>query len=295
MNSIYYLKHADINKQLWDGCVEKAFNGLPYAYSWYLDIAAPGWDALILEDYEAVFPLPKNRKLLGFMQVYQPFFVQQLGLIGSRGADKETLQSFISAIPGHFIRVRLPLNEGNPLIDAGNTKMNLILGLSPPFEQLQKGFSKSLRKRVRRAKPDHQLHQHLCSPEELVQLYRNQIGQRLPLKNKDYQRMIRLIYTCLERSKGWIAGITHQSGELRTAGFFLDSHQRVINIFGASTEAGKAHHGMHLLLSDLIELYAGTDRVFDFEGSSIPSIAAFFRSFGAEEAPFSVYHRGLKG
>ena len=38
---------------------------------------------------------------------------------------------------------------------------------------------------------------------------------------------------------------------------------------------------MFLVLDQLMQQYAGEDRIMDFEGSSITSIATFFRGFGA--------------
>ena len=86
---IRYVKYADIDKSLWDKAIEKASNGLPYAYSWYLDVMAGRWDALIAGDYLYIMPLPYNKKLLGVRQVYQPHFTQQLGVFGANSASTE--------------------------------------------------------------------------------------------------------------------------------------------------------------------------------------------------------------
>ena len=46
----------------WDNCITNAPNGLIYGYSFYLDHMAKQWDALVLNDYEAVMPLTWNKK-----------------------------------------------------------------------------------------------------------------------------------------------------------------------------------------------------------------------------------------
>ena len=59
---IRYLKNHEINTEKWDECIMNAFNGIVYAYSWYLDIVHETWDALIEGDYERVMPLPVSEK-----------------------------------------------------------------------------------------------------------------------------------------------------------------------------------------------------------------------------------------
>lgn len=47
----------EIDRERWDECIRKSFNGIIYAYSWYLDIVCPSWEALIEGDYKIVMPL----------------------------------------------------------------------------------------------------------------------------------------------------------------------------------------------------------------------------------------------
>ena len=67
---ITYVKRDDIDTAKWDSCIARSVNGIVYAYSWYLDIVAENWDALIGDDYQAVFPLPHNVKY-GISYIYQ--------------------------------------------------------------------------------------------------------------------------------------------------------------------------------------------------------------------------------
>ena len=47
------------------------------------------------------------------------------------------------------------------------------------------------------------------------------------------------------------------------------------------------HGGVPLLIWSLIKSFVDTHKVFDFEGSVIPNIEAFFRSFGGDLVPYS--------
>ena len=59
---IGYLKNEEIDRSKWDACLAEIPGVKPYAWSWYLDIMAPGWNALIDDDYNSLFPLPCFRK-----------------------------------------------------------------------------------------------------------------------------------------------------------------------------------------------------------------------------------------
>ena len=61
-SSVSYLQNKDIDKIKWDKCIDTASNGLIYAYSFYLDTMAKHWDALVMNDYEAVMPITWNKK-----------------------------------------------------------------------------------------------------------------------------------------------------------------------------------------------------------------------------------------
>ena len=57
---IQYFEHKKIDKRKWDATIAECGN--IYAYSWYLDIVHPGWDALVEDDYQVVMPLTGGKK-----------------------------------------------------------------------------------------------------------------------------------------------------------------------------------------------------------------------------------------
>ena len=76
---IHYLKRKDIDIVKYNTCIEASINTRIYAYSWYLDIVATNWDILVLNDYEAVMPLPWRQKYF-IKYMYPPAWTQQLGV-----------------------------------------------------------------------------------------------------------------------------------------------------------------------------------------------------------------------
>jgi len=290
---IHYLRHQQIDLQRWDAAIDRAPNGLPYAYSWYLDaVTAGSWDALVTPEYAAVMPLPWNRRLLGLRQCYQPIFSQQLGVFGA-GIDEETVQRFLLALPSAFRLVRLHLNEGNRCKLPGialSERTNLVLDLNRPYAQIRKNYSKGLRSCLKRAASRHRAEE-LSDPGPALAFFRTQLGGRLRLRDRHYTRLHRLLGEALARDQGRLIGVYDAEGHLTAATFFLLSHRRVINLLSASSPAGRDRYSMHYLLDRQIQQHAGQPLLFDFEGSQIEGVARFFKSFGSERRAYFRYVR----
>src|SRR5688572_30496222 len=109
---ISYLKHNEIDKKKWDRCIDGSINTLIYAYSWYLDIVSPHWEALVEDDYESVMPLTGNKKY-GIHYLYPPYFAQQLGIFFKDKKTEDELEKFIYAIPPHYKFIEINLNTQN--------------------------------------------------------------------------------------------------------------------------------------------------------------------------------------
>ena len=111
---IEYLKHKEIDFSKWDDCISKSLNSIVYAYSWYLNIVAQEWDAIVVDDYKIVFPLAIGRKF-GFTYTFQPLFTQQLGIFSPGIIDKQITQQIIKSIPERIKYLSISFNSFNTL------------------------------------------------------------------------------------------------------------------------------------------------------------------------------------
>jgi hypothetical protein len=84
-HTIQHLTRNEIDSIKWNNCVERSANGLIYAFSYYLDALCDNWDAFVIDDYNAIMPLPWRKKA-GIKYIYAPPFIQQLGIIGTHEA-----------------------------------------------------------------------------------------------------------------------------------------------------------------------------------------------------------------
>ena len=76
---IRFLSRRDIENDKWNECIKSSHSSQIFGCSFYLDICCPDWSALVLNDYEAVFPIIiKNKYLIN--HITQPYFVRHFGV-----------------------------------------------------------------------------------------------------------------------------------------------------------------------------------------------------------------------
>ncbi|MGB1206989.1 MAG: hypothetical protein ACPG5B_15190 [Chitinophagales bacterium] len=291
MLPIVYLKNTEIDIVKWNVCITKAANALPYAYSWYLDIVAPNWEALVYGDYEVVMPLAYKTKLWQ-SYIFQPAWTQQLGIFSIHPLSQFLVHEFLRAIPPKFRWINMYLNEKNQFSITNfevKVRFNYVLSLKKTYQQLYGQYNQNTRRNLKKAKANTVLNlQRQVSPETICHFFRQHIGAKIPqLKTPQYEQIIKIMYACIYRKIGWSIGVYGQYNELCAVGFFIESHGRIINILPATNEEGRKTRAMFLIIDDIIKKYANGHILFDFEGSMVESIARFYQGFGAKAVPYS--------
>jgi lipid II:glycine glycyltransferase (peptidoglycan interpeptide bridge formation enzyme) len=286
-SNIQYYSRQEIDTQKWDACVERAGNGLIYAYSFYLDHMARNWDALVLNEYEAVMPLPWNKKY-GVSYLYQPFLTAQLGVFGNN-LSSSFVESFIDAIPSRFRLTEMSLNRDNitdNLTDL-SLRSNYVLDLSPSYEVLYNGYRENIKRNIRKAT------QLGCKTvtgfdaEKVIALALEQM--------RDYDKVVkenvaqfRSLYHLLQQKGMAVTYGIELNRKLISSCIFFFSHQRAYYILVGNHPDGKTVGASHMLIDAFIKDHAGKKLLLDFEGSDIRNLAFFYSSFGAklENYPF---------
>ena len=171
---IHYLKRKDIDIFKYNACIEAAINSRIYAFSWYLDIVADNWDALVLNDYEAVMPLPWRQKYF-VKYVYPPAWTQQLGVFSSFKIEAYVVKQFINAIPKKFKKITVQFNAENDVSSFKTEKRtNYILKLDKPFEEIYKGFNKNRKRDLKKAETEKYSIDKEISADEFLYFYLNE-------------------------------------------------------------------------------------------------------------------------
>jgi hypothetical protein len=277
---IRFLDRSQINTDQWDGLIRSATNGLVYALSSVLDKLAPGWCALVYGDYDTVMPLTQSRKY-GVRYLYQPPFLQQLGLFGL--VSDEITAQFIAAAKQYYRFAEIHLNHANrfPGVVA---KQNFILPLDRTYEQFIAGFSTAHVKNLKRAANAGLSYVQSKAIESNVNLNYRLIGSSIgSVKRSHYDAIIRIAASSPEHV---ICREVWKQEELQASCVCFIDRRRIYFIMSTVTETGKYNQANHFLISQLIREFAGQHLLLDFEGSDLPGVAEFYTGFGAINEPY---------
>ncbi|HVT87173.1 MAG TPA: GNAT family N-acetyltransferase [Chitinophagaceae bacterium] len=285
--NIRYLLHSEIDKSKWDSCIEHAKNGLVYAFSFYLETMSKNWDALVLNEYEAVMPLTWNKKY-GIYYLYQPFLAAQSGIFGNN-ITAALLEQFLKAIPQKFQYWDICLNQENvfpikhfPLFQ----RSNFVLALNKTYAELYNGYNENIRRNVKKSEQAGCVVQKNFQVEKVIELASEQMKQ-FAHNSEDGLERFHQLYPLL-----------HQKGIATTYGVFLKqqlmascvilySHHRIYYVLVGNHPDGKTIGASHAVIDAIIKDHAGKNLLLDFEGSDIPSLAFFYSSFGSVEEKYA--------
>jgi hypothetical protein len=286
--NIQYLTNKQVDKTKWDHCIDNATNGLIYAYSFYLDHMAKRWDALVLNDYEAVMPLTWNRKY-GICYIYQPFLTAQLGLFGKNISD-QLLESFFNAVPRRFRYWDFYINHSNVFPSLKYElyqRRNFVLDLSKPYEELYAAYRENIKRNIKKALQIGCTVSKDFEVKKVIALAVEQIRSYTKESSENVERFDKLYHFLHQKKMAVTYGILSAKKELIASCVFFFSHNRAYYILVGNHPDGRTVGASHLLIDAFIKDHAGKKMILDFEGSDIRNLAFFYSSFGAKEELFA--------
>jgi len=284
---IVYLKNEEIDRDQWNACIESSHELKPYAYSWYLDHMAPGWQALVDDDYDSVFPLPGFSRF-GIRYIATPVFLQQLGAYSPDKPSPDMLNEFLDYLPGFYKLIDLCVgqnveHEGFKITE----KSNFELDLSRPYDLIYEKFSNHCKRNIQSSskKPPHIVTD--ITPEQIIDLFARNKGKEIKsIKPRDYQRLLNLMKYCIKNQKGRIIGAKTGRKELIYGTFIIETRVNKTMQLVVNTPQSREKRVGYYVVNEIIKEFASTHSRLDFAGSSIPSIASFMESFGSVRVPF---------
>jgi len=284
---IVYHKNIEIDREQWDNCIKNSPGVKPYAFSWYLDIMAPGWEALVDDDYDSVFPVPGSSRF-GIQYVATPVFLQQLGAFSPDKPASKVIIEFLDYMPDIYRLIDLSVAQEIHIDGYKVTeKANFELDLSKSYEKIWDNFSPHCKRNIEtsaKKKPEIILD---ITPDEIIDLFIRNKGKEIRgIKIRDYQRLKNLMNFCLKNKKGRIIGVRAAKRKLIFGVFLVETHGNKTLLFVVNTPESRARRIGYFVVNELIRNHSSTRTILDFAGSSIPSIASFMESFGCVNVPF---------
>lgn len=288
---IHFLKNSQIDRAKWDALIFGC--GLVYAQSWYLDAVHSGWEALVMDDYEAVMPLTGGKKF-GVYYLFQPFFVQQLGVFSRTALSPEQQTEFLNTIPSKYRFAEIRLNEGNAFLrnlQGIEYHRNIILDLNKDYNLIRTHYHNNTKRNLLKAENNDLQIVNYVDLKQIIKLFRENRGATISVwDDAEYATLINLNETAQRHKATFTLGVTESgSEELLCGALFMQTANRVTFLFSGNSDHGKEKQAMTFLLDRAIQRFANQPILFDFEGSDDDNLARFYLGFGGVERPYPSY------
>ncbi len=296
--AVLFLQRHQIADHQWNSFIDTSPQSILYAYTWYLDVVSPNWVALVLvenEEWQAVLPLPIRKKWL-IRVVQQPFFCQFLGIFTTKNADfLQCSEALLQNIPAHFRYIsvysgRFP--EGNFLryYETAHCQ-NYLLSLSQPYSTLKKNYTADRQVNLNRAQKFNWETQESTDCHPLIDLFRqNHASQIEGGVSETTYALLKKVFEVLITKKAVRLRYATTNGQIEAGAMFAICGKRIVYLFNAASPVGRKGNARTWLIDQMIQEYAESDYVFDFESPEVKSIADFYQSFGAREEVYSTLH-----
>ncbi|MEC5395028.1 hypothetical protein [Bergeyella sp. RCAD1439] len=278
-----YRKELDV--LAYEECVGACGEVAQYARASFLDgLIGEGWAVLHTSDYGVVMPLPLKR-FWGLEIVYMPVFCQQLGIFSFEPLAETVAQRFFLVLMKRFFVRHYHFNSRNNFGQA--TKLNLILGPSD-YALLFKGYKAQRRNKIRKnvsrvlvALIDYRqasdfLRQHLGTVGGGDWLFEEQM--------KGLERLERG-YKGLSYFGGFV------DGALVNVVVLAELGNRKVMLINCTDKKYSGYQPASVVIDGVLQRYSSR-YVFDFEGSVLPGVKAFFMGFSPVEEHYPVLVQG---
>lgn len=306
MSTVKYLQHHQIDKEKWDTCIEQSPQTVIYAHAFYLDIVSPFWEAIVEEEngnYLTIMPLTWRKKY-GITFLHQPIFCQQLGLFSTeKEVSIEKIEQFLKTVFEicSFIP-RYQWNVHNTSIfknlesifiqQLGNKNFTFFtthhLLLSQPYSLLYQNYSRDRKMNLKRAGKARLEIIESEDIEPLLAMFKKDIAQNLQkgVASNAYELFRKIFHALKVRKWCKLFYTKNTKGEIGAGALFVFYQNQIIYLFNACYQEARKENGRTLLIDHIIQSYANSNYIFDFESPEIDQIAYFYKSFGAQEIPY---------
>jgi hypothetical protein len=284
---IQYLHNKDIDSVLWDECVSASGSNLIYGKTFFLDAMIPNWEAVVINDYSAVMPIPVRKKM-GIKYIHYAAFTQQLGVFTNNlNID---INEIILAVAKRYNYGQLYLNHANGIVKNITTHTNYILPLNINHEQLYLNYKNDLKKNLKIAQQNNIIYTTKSNIELAIELYKNHYSHKHPeITDNDYKNLLTLTKQSNNLFKAYTRAAIGANNEVYSIALILEHNHRLYNILNTTTASGKQLSSNHFLLNEIIKEFSESNYILDFEGSDLPGVKSFYQKFSPKNEPYYIY------
>jgi len=153
---------------------------------------------------------------------------------------------------------------------------------SQNYETIRKGYATSHQRNIKRSVQYGNTVKTEINIEEIIELSKIQSRNFSAIQDKDFSNFKSLFRYLKEKNQAATYGVYSAQNKLVASCVFVFSNGRAYYILVGNHPDGKTSGASHLLIDAFIRDYSESGLVLDFEGSSIASLAFFYKNFGAQ-------------
>ncbi|MCQ2283360.1 MAG: GNAT family N-acetyltransferase [Bacteroidales bacterium] len=289
---IRFVKHKDILPEKWDTAVlESPFRTVFCTYR-ILNALTQGstWNALVMDDYDYVMPLPERSKFY-IRYIYTPFFLPQMGIFSAKAVTAAIVSDFFNAIPKTFKQIDALLNVSNDYSDIESHTISLVshqLKLSAPYLELYAGFSQNTQRNIKSARKQNlTFQQDQVTIQTIIDLFRNNKGQEnsVHFKDADYQLLDSTANILKEMGMLDVISVHNTEGQCLAGALMVKDFDRYWFWFSGRDNQFAAAKPMFFLLDEYIQKHAEESKWLDFNGSMNENVARLYKGLGGLPYP----------
>lgn len=243
------------------------------------------WMGIILNDYEAVFPICYKKKW-GITYCYTPAFIQCFSC-NNKNENLDLIQKEIQKVAKYGDVMLSATNETN----VAQSKCNYILSLDTNYELIYKNYKSDLKQNLKKATKENLVYLQSNDINHAVELYKTIYADRMnginPNDFKNFKKLCKLFQqsgNCIVRE------VRNSENNLLAIALLLKDKYRFYNLANSTTILGRKTEANHFLIDRIIHEFSNTNAVFDFEGSDLPGVKTFYQKFGAVNEPYFHWH-----
>lgn len=271
----------------------------------YLDIIAPGWQAIeVIDEGKLVAVMPLNIKRKGgYTYSLQPPFAQFWGIIlrednqtnpyRAYSWKRKAVMAVLEAMPES---IKLFAHTFSPEFDYAtpfhwkgyelHTRYTYRLPMEDDADTQWAKLDKSKRSEITHAQKAGVVVEQCENVEHVLPLFLANQAEGKPVLGHASVETFRRLASYLMAGNGGRLLVAKKDDVVVAAGLFVYENNRCIYLTGAQDADQRKLGGMNAFLWEAIRQNAGPGRIFDFEGSMMEPVEAFFRGFGAVPVPY---------
>ena len=290
MQEIRKIKRKNLDVEKYSKALNDSLNYRIYAEVWYLDVLTDGnWECWIYGDYEVIMPVPFQLKF-GIKFIIMPIYCQQLGVFYKEEIPDELFQKFERKIYKSLVR-SYAFNEENTerFQPRGEKRVNYILDLNRPYEEIFENYTKHRRKDIRKSEKLGVQVVESNNYEKFLDL-RLRFYKHLD-KYADYEFLQKHLRFLIEKKALILCEVRDKDGICIAVQYFIKSKNRILCMGFVRDKINENHNSSAYVNDFMIKNFAETSLIYDLRGSMIEEVAYFMKGFGVEKKFYTVFSR----